>query len=332
MGNEQIVVRELSKTYKVPVREAGLLSSLRSLWRREYRAVEAVKAVDFSIAEGEIVGFLGPNGAGKTTTLKMLAGLLHPTSGEVRVAGFTPWKREKAYLSTISMVMGNKSQVNWDIPPRDSFRVQGEIYRVPPAQLQQNLAELYDLLDMHELLNKPVRTLSLGERMKCELVSALLYRPQVLFLDEPTLGLDITMQRRLRTFIAEYNQRSGATIILTSHYMADVEELCSRVIMINHGLVIYDGNLRALVSRLAPQKVLRIVLDVERLADANALTFPTNVEVVEHESATWTLRAPQTEVSAVAAHLLNTLPVLDLSIEEPAIETVIDDIYQGGAL
>lgn len=333
MKTQQVVVRDLSKTYRVPVRDAGLLASVKSLWAREYRAVEAVKSISFTIEEGEIVGFLGPNGAGKTTTLKTLAGLLYPTSGDVRVAGFVPWKRENAYLRRISMVMGNKSQMLWDIPPRDSFQVLGEIYSVSPKDLKHTLEELFDLLDMHALLSKPVRTLSLGERMKCELVAALLYRPQVLFLDEPTLGLDISMQRRLRLFITEYNRRTGATVLLTSHYMADVEALCTRIIMINHGQIIYDGQLRALASRFAPHKLLRLVLGDELTeTDAAALSFPTGVEVVEHENASWTLSVAQAEVSTVTALLLNSLPVLDLSIEEPPIEAVIDHIYQEGVL
>ncbi|HLZ63073.1 MAG TPA: ATP-binding cassette domain-containing protein [Ktedonosporobacter sp.] len=233
MDTLQIRVNHLSKTYRVPVRDAGLLASVKSIWSRAYCDVKAIEDISFSIEEGDMVGFLGPNGAGKTTTLKVLAGLLYPTAGEVRVAGFIPWKREAAYLRSISMVMGNKSQMNWDIPPRDSFRVQGAIYRVPPAELNRTLEELVEMLDMEDILSKPVRTLSLGERMKCELVSVLLYCPKVLFLDEPTLGLDISTQRRLRQFIAEYNRCSGATVILTSHYMADVVALCPRVIMIH---------------------------------------------------------------------------------------------------
>src|SRR5712692_2768536 len=263
MVEPQILVRELSKTYRVPVREAGLKASVSSLWRRVYRNVEAVQDISFTIEAGEIVGFLGPNGAGKTTTLKMLAGLLYPTAGEVRVAGFVPWQRKPDYLRRISMVLGNKSQMLWDIPPRDSFRVLGEIYRVPPTELHQTLEELFELLEMHALLAKPVRTLSLGERMKCELVAALLYRPAVLFLDEPTLGLDISMQGRLRRFIAQYNQRTGATVILTSHYMADVEALCPRIIIIHHGHLLYDGNLRLLANQLAPYTLLRVTFSDE---------------------------------------------------------------------
>jgi ABC-2 type transport system ATP-binding protein len=332
MTEPQIIVRKLSKIYRVSERDAGLRASISSLWRRAYRSVEAVRDVSFTIEAGEMIGFLGPNGAGKTTTLKMLAGLLYPTAGEVRVAGFVPWQRKPDYLRRISMVLGNKSQMLWDIPPKDSFRVLGEIYRVPPSEVNGTLDELFDLLDMAAILAKPVRTLSLGERMKCELVAALLYRPAVLFLDEPTLGLDISMQRRLRRCIGEYNARTGATVILTSHYMADVEALCPRVIMINRGQLVYDGNLHALANQLAPYKLLRVTIDDDQVGGHDTPVFPLEVEIVGHEQATWTLSVRQAEAPAIAAHILNTLPVVDLAIEDPAIETIIETIYQGGAL
>ncbi len=332
MSNSQITVRNLSKAYQVPVRDAGLFASMKSFFVRSYRQVDAVRDIDFSIEEGEIVGFLGPNGAGKTTTLKMLAGLLYPTQGEIRVAGFTPWERKQAYLCRISMVLGNKSQMLWDIPPRDSFRVIGEIYHVQPKQLAQTLHELFELLDMSAVLAKPVRTLSLGERMKCELIAALLHRPSVLFLDEPTLGLDISMQRRVRQFIAEYNRRSGATIILTSHYLADVEALCPRVVLIHHGSLLYDGNLQALAHKLAPHKLLRILLEDTYVEQHGSPVLPAQATIVEHEGSSWTLRVHSSEVTNTASYLLNTFPILDLSIEDPPIETVIDTIYQGGVV
>lgn len=328
MVGSQIVVRDLSKTYRVPERDAGLLASIKGLWARKYREVAAVRAISFSIEAGEIVGFLGPNGAGKTTTLKMLSGLLYPTAGEVHVAGFVPWKREPAYLRRVSMVLGNKSQVLWDIPPQDSFRVLGEIYRVPSYELKRVLDELVELLDMSALLKKPVRTLSLGERMKCELVAALLYRPEVLFLDEPTLGLDISMQRRFRQFIAEYNRLHGATIILTSHYMADVVALCQRVIVINHGTLLYDGSLQKLAHQLAPSKIVRLLMSEEFMLEQVAPCFPPEAEVIAHEGASWTLNVPQSAVPTVTATLLNSCPIVDLSIEDPAIEAVVDQVYQ----
>src|SRR5258708_1431731 len=327
-----ITVRHLCKTYRVPVHEAGLVASLRSLWIRTYRNIEAVKVVSFSIEEGEIVGFLGPNGAGKTTTLKILSGLLFPTAGEVLVAGFVPWKREAEYLRRISMVMGNKSQLFWELSPSDSFLVQGDIYRIPAAELQRTLNELVDLLDLHALLTRPVRNLSLGERMKCELVAALLYRPRVLFLDEPTLGLDVSMQRRLRNFLIEYNRLTSATILLTSHSMADVEAICSRVIMIHQGRLLYDGSLPALTRQVAPYKLVRITVNEGQMGEQTDLELPDKVEVVAQEQAVWTFRVDQSEVPTVTAFLLRTWPVIDLVIEEPPLETVIDTIYQGGAI
>jgi len=326
----QIVVRNLSKTYRVPEREPGLAASLKSLVRRTYRDVEAVRDVSFTIVPGEIVGFIGPNGAGKTTTLKMLSGLLYPTAGEARVLGFVPWKRQADYLRRISMVLGNKSQMLWDIPPLDTFRVLGEIYHVPPTELERTLDELIELLDMRDLLTKPVRNLSLGERMKCELVAGLLHRPAVLFLDEPTLGLDVSMQSRLHRFLAEYNRRSGATMILTSHYMADVVALCPRVILIHHGRLLYDGELDALAERLAPFKLVRVALSNSHAGNDGDLELPPGVEIIERENGRLTLRVARSEAPSITAHLLNTLPVADLAVEDPPIEAVIDQIYQEG--
>jgi ABC-2 type transport system ATP-binding protein len=330
MTNPQIQVKHLVKTYQVPVRGAGLRAAVRSFARREYDNIEAVRDINFTIQPGEIVGFIGPNGAGKTTTLKMLSGLLHPTSGEVRVAGFTPWERRTDFLCTISMVLGNKSQMLWDIPPLDTFRVLGEIYHLSPPEFQQTLDELVELLDMRELLTKPVRNLSLGERMKCELVAGLLHRPKVIFLDEPTLGLDISMQSRLRRFVLDYNRRHGATVILTSHYMADVVALCPRVILIHHGQLLYDGGLNDLAARLAPFKLIRVGLSAERIVPDTAL--PIGVELIQREDEHLELRAPRSDTPAIMAQLLNTLPVIDLVVEDPPIEAVIDQIYQEGAL
>jgi ABC-2 type transport system ATP-binding protein len=330
MPDSQIQVNHLVKTYQVPVRGAGLRAAMRSFARRKYDTVEAVRDISFAIAPGEIVGFIGPNGAGKTTTLKMLAGLLHPTSGEVRVAGFTPWDRQADFLCTISMVLGNKSQLIWDIPALDTYRVLGEIYHLTPTVYQQTLDELVDLLDMRELLTKPVRNLSLGERMKCELVAGLLHRPQVIFLDEPTLGLDISMQSRLRRFVLDYNRRHGATVILTSHYMADVTALCPRVILIHHGQLLYDGGLSDLAARLAPFKLIRVGLSADREWSEAAL--PIGVEMLQREDDHLELRVPRSNAPAIMAQLLNTLPVIDLVVEDPPIEAVIDQIYQEGAV
>ena len=327
MPDAQIQVTHLVKTYQVPVREGGLRAAMRSFVQRKYDTVEAVRDISFAIAPGEIVGFIGPNGAGKTTTLKMLAGLLHPTSGEVRVAGYTPWERRADFLCAISMVLGNKSQLMWDIPPLDTYRVLGEIYHLTPTQYQQSLDELVDLLDMRELLSKPVRNLSLGERMKCELVAGLLHRPQVIFLDEPTLGLDISMQGRLRRFVLDYNRRHGATVILTSHYMADVTTLCPRVILIHHGQLLYDGALNQLATRLAPFKLIRVGLSNSH----TDIALPNGVELLQREDDHLQLRAARSDAPAIMAQLLSTLPVIDLVVEDPPIEAVIDQIYQEGA-
>jgi ABC-2 type transport system ATP-binding protein len=330
MANEQIVVRELVKSYRVPEREAGLAASVRSLMRRKYREVEAVRNVSFTIGAGEMVGFIGPNGAGKTTTLKMLAGLLHPTAGEARVMGFTPWERRPDYLRRISMVLGNKSQMSWDIPPLDTFRVLGEIYGVSRDEFACTLDELVALLELEPLLHKPVRNLSLGERMKCELVAGLLHRPDVLFLDEPTLGLDVSMQIRLRRFLAEYNRRHGVTLMLTSHYMADVSSLCSRVLLIHHGALLYDGALQGLADRLAPFKLLRVALGNGHARGEAPPDLPPNVDLVERGEGRVTLRVGRADAPAVTAQLLNRLPVVDLTVEDPPIEAVIDQVYQNG--
>ncbi len=325
-----IHVRSLKKTYQVPVREAGLMNAARSLFRRRYTSVEAVQDVSFDIQAGEVVGFIGPNGAGKTTTLKILSGLLHPTQGEVCVAGEIPWERKPAYLRQISMVIGNKSQVTWDIPPLDTYAVLGEIYRVPRRELQRRIEELAVLLDIQPLLTKPVRNLSLGERMKCELLASLLHQPAVLFLDEPTLGLDVSTQRRLRDFIREYNRRTGATIMLTSHYMADVAALCTRLMVIHHGRLIYDGGLAELVRQLAPFKLIRLTLDGSGNGIPAAVTSQMTITEQDDEGHL-TIRASRADVAAVTTRLLDTLPVIDLAVEEPPIEAVIDQFYTEGA-
>jgi len=325
MGQPIIQVDGLGKIYRVPVRPEGLRASVASLVKPKYDEVTAVRGLDFKIEAGEMVGLIGPNGAGKTTTLKMLAGLLHPTSGTARVAGYLPWERRPEYLRRICMLMGNKSQMLWDIPPLDSFRVLGEIYAVPAGEFKRNLDELIDLLEMEALLDKPVRNLSLGERMKCELVASLLYHPAVMFLDEPTLGLDVSMQLRLRRFLAEYNRRVAVTVLLTSHYMADVQALCSRVILIHHGGLLYDGPLDGLAKQLAPFKLLRV--NLLEAPDNGALPLPDGVEVIDRQPNNLTLRIGRVEAPAMTARLLASLPVADLTVEDPPVEAVIDQIY-----
>jgi ABC-2 type transport system ATP-binding protein len=305
----------------VPEREAGVLAALRSLVRRRTQAVAAVAGITFDILPGETVGFLGPNGAGKTTTLKMLSGLLYPTAGEVSVLGYVPWQRERDYLRQITLVMGQRNQLIWDIPAIDSFELNRAIYRIPPGDYHRTLDELTELLELGPLLRKPVRNLSLGERMKCEIAAALLHRPRVLFLDEPTIGLDVTMQRRIRTFIAEYNRRHEATVLLTTHYMADVEALCPRVIVIHHGKLLYDSDLVGLVQRFATHKTIMVELK-EHTADLGLYG-----EVVDQTDGHVTLRVPKAATAEVTERLLADLPVADLTVEDPPIEEVIEHVF-----
>lgn len=332
MDQKIIQVKQLSKTFRVPHREAGLHASIRSLFHPSFYDVEAVKAVNFSIAAGESVALIGPNGAGKTTTLKMLAGLLQPSGGQISVAGFNPSTRDTAFLQSISMVLGNKSQMLWDIPPLDTFQVLAEIYRVPKAESTARIKALVAMLEMEEILQKPVRNLSLGERMKCELVASLLHRPQVLFLDEPTLGLDISIQNRLRSFILEYNRRYNATILLTSHYMVDIERLCTRVLLIHHGKLLYDGDLSGLSDQLSDFKLIRFTLNGSGDFGQDLSWLPQNAEIIDQNLLTYTLRVPRSDAPASTAGLLNHLPIADLVVENPPLEAVIDRIYRDGEI
>jgi ABC-2 type transport system ATP-binding protein len=319
----QIIVDHLSKYYDVHQKEPGFIGSVRSLFKRKYAQVKAVDDVSFEIAPGEMIGFLGPNGAGKTTTLKVLSGLLYPTRGRVEVLGFTPHDRRAAYLKQFTLVMGQKNQLMWDLPALETFLVNKAIYDIPNADYQATLKELNDLLDLDPLLKKQVRKLSLGERMKCELAAALLHRPRVLFLDEPTIGLDVTMQVAIRQFIAEYNQRHGATVILTSHYMADVTALTKRIIVIDRGKLLYDGDLRQLVEQVAPYKLLSIVLrDVTSKA---ALSQYGEIEAMDGVKAI--LRVPRGQAADVAARLLTTIKLDDVLIEEPPVEDIIRQVF-----
>jgi ABC-2 type transport system ATP-binding protein len=322
-----IRVRDLRKTFSVPVREGGLSAAARSLVRRETRDIRAVDGISFDIAPGEVVGFLGPNGAGKTTSLKMLSGLLYPTSGEATVLGHVPSRRQSAFLRRITMVMGNRNQLQWDLPALDSFELNRAVYRLEPTEFRRTRDEFIELLDLGELVKKPVRNLSLGERMKMEFVGALLHRPQVLFLDEPTLGLDVTMQKRIRSFVAEYNRRFGATVLLTSHYMADVQALCKRVIVIHHGRILFDGNLADLAVRFNATKTIGVTLK-DAGGDGDAPDLSVYGEIVPSDDADRILLlVPRAEAAEVTTRLLRDLPVADLTIEDPPIEDVIEQVF-----
>jgi ABC-2 type transport system ATP-binding protein len=319
-----IVVDGLSKTYQVPEREGGFGAAVRGFFRRKHRDVHAVQQVSFRIQPGEIVGFLGPNGAGKTTTLKMLSGLLPPTGGSARVLGFTPWERKNEYLRTMTLVMGQRNRLAWDIPAADSFLLNQAIYRIGDADYKHTLDELDELLDLAPIMRKPVRNLSLGERMKCELAAGLLHRPKVLFLDEPTIGLDITAQVRIREFLQEYNRRTGATILLTSHYMADVTALCERIIIIHHGQLKYDGAIADLARRIAPFKLIGVALQDGAEADLGRYGTPIPNQNGDGKQL---IQVQSDQVAPIAARLLAELAVQDLTIEDPPIEDVIERAF-----
>jgi ABC-2 type transport system ATP-binding protein len=320
-----IIARDLDKHYTVSEREAGLKAALRGIVRRSTRTIVAVEGVSFTLASGEMVGFLGPNGAGKTTTLKMLSGLLHPSSGEANVLGYVPWRREHAFLGQIALVMGQRNQLMWDIPALDSFALYQAIYGIDAQTYRRTLDELADLLDLGHVLKKPVRTLSLGERMKCEIVAALLHRPRILFLDEPTIGLDITIQNRVRAFISEYNQRYEATVLLTSHYMPDVEALCPRVIVIHHGHILFDGELQALVQQFSSHKTITVQV-ADEMADLRVYG-----EIVATDEGRVILRVPKASVAQVVQRLLAERMIADITIEDPPIEQVIEQVFILGA-
>jgi len=319
-----IHIRDLRKTYIVSSQEVGTTAALKGLVHRRTQEVRAVDGISFDLAPGEMVGFLGPNGAGKTTTLKMLSGLLHPTAGEVTVINHIPWKREKSFLRQITLVMGQRNQLVWDIPALNSFELNRVIYRIPAEDYRRMLDELTELLELGPLLHKPVRNLSLGERMKCEIAAALLHRPSVVFLDEPTIGLDVTMQRRIRAFITEYNRRFGATVLLTSHYMADVEALCRRIVVIHHGRLLFDGDLSILMQKFTAHKTI-----VVQLGDCQA-DLRSYGEVVSCADGHFTLRVPKAETAHVTERLLADLPVIDLLVEDPPIEEVIERVFAQG--
>lgn len=323
-----ITVDQLSKVYSVAVKEPTLRGTLAHLFKRQYRSVVAVKEVSFQIEPGEIVGFLGPNGAGKTTTLKMLTGLIHPSSGQVQVAGYVPFRREAGFLQTMTLVMGQKQQLLWDLPTMDSLRINAAVYGLSDVELRRRVGELADMLSLGRQLTQPVRKLSLGERMKAELLAALLHHPRVLFLDEPTLGLDVNAQSSVRDFLREYNQRFQATVLLTSHYMADITALCRRVLMIHQGRLIYDGGLEELLERFAPCREVTVELAEER--SPTDLAHYGDLQSVEGRLAHFIV--PQDQLTQTISHLLANLTVADLTITDPPIEDVISRVFETGAV
>jgi ABC-2 type transport system ATP-binding protein len=321
-----IEVRGLTKSFRTYRKEPGFRGALRGLFSRQHEIVTAVRDVTFNVEEGEFVGFLGPNGAGKTTTLKMLSGLLHPTSGEARVLGCIPWERRDEYRRQFALLLGQKNQLWWDLPARESFELNAKIYGLDPGTYRKTLDELTDMLGVRDKLSTAVRELSLGERMKCELIAALLHQPRVLFLDEPTIGLDVISQRVVRDFLREHNRRRRTTILLTSHYMADIQELCGRVVIIDKGTVFFDGRLTDILDRFANFKIVTVQFDS---SDAVRHLDTTRYgEVIESAPGTLRLKVTRDRVIAACKALLDELPVKDIDIEEVPIEDVIRAVFQ----
>lgn len=323
VNNVVIRVNHLRKQYKTHKKEPGLGGAFKSFFTRKYESIKAVDDISFSIKEGELVGFIGPNGAGKTTVLKCLSGLLYPTSGEISVLGFSPWERKHEFLKKIALVMGQKNQLWWDLPPLDTFLLNKEIYEIPNQRFNEVLLELSTLLKVKDLLKIPVRKLSLGERMKMELIASLIHTPKVLFLDEPTLGLDVVMQKNLRDFIQDYNRGYRATIILTSHYMKDVEALCKRVIIINLGKIIFDGEIDLLIKQHTPYRLIKVILKEQ----TEQKLLKSLGYVVKFQYPEVVLSVSNQKVGEVTANLLSKLRIEDLTIEHPAIEDIIRKIF-----
>ncbi len=330
-----ISVELLKKVYRVSEREPGLFSAVKSLIKPSYNEVTAVDGVSFTLSQGEMVGFIGPNGAGKTTTLKMLSGLLHPTSGSISAAGYVPFERKTEYLRKIGFLMGNKSQLTWDNTIGDSFYILKEIYGVSDQDYKKRLTEITELLDLEGLLKKLARTLSLGERARCELAAVLIHNPMILYLDEPTLGLDVSMQLKLRSFIREYNKKYGTTVILTSHYMSDILSLCPRVILINNGRLSYDGELPGLAELVAPFRLLKFRLPADEgqhddlLTGMDRIMAEYHAELIETEDQNRTLRVRKEHILPLTSYLIQNA-VNDLTIEDPPLEAVIDQVYRNG--
>lgn len=324
--DRSVVVDHLVKNFEVTEKGKGLLGTVSSLVSPKKRIVQALKEISFSVKKGELVGFIGPNGAGKTTTLKILSGILYPSVGYAQVSGFTPWERKSEFLKTISLVMGQKNQLWWDLPAIETFELNKAIYEIPERTYKRSLDELVTLLDVEELLTVPVRRLSLGQRMKMELIAALLHRPEVIFLDEPTIGLDLIAQQAMRDFVLDYNRKNEATILLTSHNMDDVSGLCKRVIVIDDGTIIFDGKLEELTTHFAKEKSIKVYLSdgadvkkLEKIGKIKKVKFP---EV--------TLTVPRATAPQAAAEILQNFSVADLNIEEESLDDIVRKVFQGG--
>ncbi len=321
-----ILAENLSKFYPVAVKEPGIVGTISHFFRRTYREIKAVQDISFEIEPGEVVGFLGPNGAGKTTTLKMLTGLVHPSQGQVRVAGSVPFRRQEAFLQKITLVMGQKQQLIWDLPAIDSLKINAAVYNISDREFQQRVGELTEMLSLSGKLTQAVRKLSLGERMKAELLAALLHRPQVLFLDEPTLGLDVNAQVGVRDFLREYNQRYQATVLLTSHYMADITALCQRVLLIHQGQLIYDGSLDKLLDQFAPYR--EIYLELAQPVPREKLMFYGDLRHIDGRSVCFMVQ--REDLTRTVARILADLEVIDLTVTEAPVEEVIGRVFQAG--
>ena len=323
-----IEVEGLTRTFRSYRKEPGLMGALRGLFSRRHETVVAVKDVTFQVGEGEFVGFLGPNGAGKTTTLKMLSGLLHPTSGRATVLGYEPWRRDDGYRRQFALLLGQKNQLWWDLPARDSLELNARIYGIPKDRFEKVVDEMSTLLGVGDKLSTAVRELSLGERMKCELIASLLHQPKVLFLDEPTIGLDVVSQKVVREFLRDHNRRRKTTILLTSHYMADIQELCERVIIIDKGTMFFDGLLSDVLDRFANFKIVTVTL--EGAVGTAGRDVSRYGEVLAHDDSTLKLKVSRDRVIATCKALLDELPVRDFAVEEVPVEEVIRQLFQRG--
>ncbi len=318
-----IQIDQLTKSYRVYQKKEGLLESVRGLFHRDYKTIEAVRGISLRVEPGEFVAFLGPNGAGKTTTLKLLSGVIYPTSGTASVMGFVPWKRDMEYRRRFALVMGQKNQLWWDLPAQESFRLHQQIYAIDRTSFDSNLSELTSLLDVQKLLGRPVRELSLGERMKMELIAALLHSPDVLFLDEPTIGLDVIAQRNIQQFLKHYQEERQITILLTSHYMKDVSALCQRVVVIAQGILQYDGSLSGIIDSFSGSKVIQLQLGIEQAASG----LERFGEILKTDMPRVSIRVPRANVSRVLAEILNTYTVDDVAVEDPPLEEVIASLF-----